>query len=185
MMAINLPQEIFYQIALYLPSIRDVLAFSLTNSRMRETLLTPALFKNRLALRWDMGAWKDDEDYNAAVIQSPPSYLERWMRIEYIYGRVVELFDEATVDKYFSKSPSGINVGGETQRPESERLVPGSHHDVVTPQLPDQDPVPPRPTLDEQKAILWLRKLSKVLPVFLTHHRAFPAFFFAMFSAVQ
>jgi hypothetical protein len=184
-MAIILPQEIFYQIALHIPSIRDILAFSLTNSRVRTTLLTPALFKNRLAQRWDMSAWKDDEDDSTAVIQSTPRYLERWMRIEYIYGKVVELFDEATVDNYFAKSPLGINVDGETQKPESEQLVPGSLDDVVTPQLPDRALVPPRPTLDEQKAIIWLRKLSKVLPVFLTHHRAFPAFFFAMFSAAQ
>src|SRR6266436_1161051 len=79
-MTINLPQELFYQFALYLPSTKDVLTFALTHSCVRKTLLTPALFKERLALRWDLSAWKDAEDDNAAA-QSPPRYLERWMRI--------------------------------------------------------------------------------------------------------
>lgn len=158
-MAINLPQELFYQFALYLPSTKDVLTFALTHSCVRKALLTPALFKERLALRWDLSAWKDADDGNAAA-QSPARYLERWMRIDYIYCKTVQLFDEAAVDNYFSRSSP---VGGTEQ----------SLDDVVNPHLPDQGPVPREPLLDEQKAFVWLRKLSEVLPVVLTHQRAF------------
>ncbi len=42
----QLPLELFYQIALHLPLTKDVLAFSLTNSRIRKALSTPALFKD-------------------------------------------------------------------------------------------------------------------------------------------
>lgn len=168
-MAINLPQELFYQFALHLPSTKDVLTFTLTHSCVRKTLLTPALFKERLALRWDLSAWKDAEDDSAAA-QSPPRYLERWMRIDYIYCRTVQLFDEAAVGNYFSKSPP---IDGGTLGPVPEQLDPGPLDDIVTLHLPDQGPVPCKPLLDEQKAIVWLRKLSGVLPVVLTHHRAF------------
>ena len=159
---LNLPQELFYQIALHLPSTKDVLTFALTHSCVRRTLLIPALFKERLALQWDLSAWKDAEDDSAAA-QSPSRYLERWMRTDYIYCRTVQLFDEAAVVNYFSKTPS---VDGGTNGPATEQLDPEPLHVI-------QGPVPPMPLLDEQKAVAWLRKLSEVLPVFLTHHRAF------------
>lgn len=162
-MAINLTQELFYQFALHLPSTKDVLTFSLTHSCVRKTLLTPALFKERLALRWDLSAWKDADDDNAAA-QSPARYLKRWMRIDYIYCKTVQLFDEAAVDNYFSRS----SPVGSAEQSDFEPL-----DDIVNLQLPDQGLVPREPLLDEQKAIVWLRKLSEVLPVVLTHQRAF------------
>ena len=173
MTIINLPQELLYQFALYLPSTKDVLTFALTHSCVRKALLTPALFKERLALRWDLSAWKDAEDDSAAA-QSPTRYLERWMRIDYIYCRTVQLFDEASVGNYFSKRkrPS-VRVDGGTRLPVPEQLDPESLDDVVTVHSPDQGPVPRKPLLDEKKAIIWLRKLSEVLPLVLTHHRAF------------
>jgi hypothetical protein len=168
-MAINLPQELFYQFALHLPSTKDVLTFALTHSCVRKTLLTPALFKERLALRWGLSAWKDAEDDSAAA-QAPPRYLERWMRIDYIYCRTLQLFDEAAVGNYFSRSPP---VDGGTRGSVPEQLDPEPPDDIVTLHLLDQGPVPRKPSLDQQKAIVWLRKLSEVLPVVLTHHRAF------------
>ena len=164
---INLPQELFYQFALYLPSTKDVLTFALTHSCVRKTLLTPVLFKERLALRWDLSAWKDAEDDNAAA--SPPRYLERWMRIDYIYCRTIQLFDEASVGNYFLKR---VPVDGGT-RVAIQQLDPKSQDDIAALHLPDQGVVPHNPLLDEQKAIVWLRKLSEVLPPVLTHHRAF------------
>jgi hypothetical protein len=163
-MAIILPHELFYQFALHLPSTKDVLDFALTSSCVRKTLLTPALFKERLALRWGLSALKDAEDDSAAV-QSPPRHLERWMRIDYIYCRTVQLFDEAVVGNYFLKGP---HVDGSTQGPVPEQLDP-----EPLPVDDIQGPVPRKPLLDEQKATVWLRKLSEVLPVVLTHHRAF------------
>lgn len=165
-MAVNLPQELFYQFALHLPSTKDILTLALTHSCVRKTLLTPALFKERLALRWDLSARKDAEDGSIA----PPRYLERWMRIDYIYCRTIQLFDEAAESNYFSKTPP---VDGSTQGSVPEQLDLKPLNDVVTPYLPDQRSVPRKPLLDEEKAILWLRKLSEVLPVVLTHHRAF------------
>ncbi len=59
----QLPPELFYQIALHLPRTKDVLDLSLTNSRIRGALSTPALFKARLALRgWDVSTWEDEDD---------------------------------------------------------------------------------------------------------------------------
>jgi hypothetical protein len=76
---------LFYQFALHLPSTSDVLAFSLTHSRVRKVLSTPGLFKERLALQgWDVSAWLE-EDSNAAVPRSPREDLERWMRIDRIF----------------------------------------------------------------------------------------------------
>jgi len=170
--SMNLPLELFYQFALHLPSTKDVLTVALANSRVRKVVLTPALFKDRLALVLDPSAWKDEGD-SAAATKSPPRYLERWMRLDYVYCRIVRLFDEAAMDHYFSKSPPDINVQGGTQAPVQEQLDPGPLDNIVTPQLPNQSPVPPRPLLDEQKAIVWLRRLSGFLPVFLTHYRAF------------
>jgi hypothetical protein len=102
----QLPPELFYQIALHLPLTNDVLALSLTNSRIRGALPTPALFKARLALRgWDVSAWEDEDD----VAHSPGDF-EQWMSIDHTYCRTVQLFDEATVDGYFLIIPdSPIN----------------------------------------------------------------------------
>jgi hypothetical protein len=169
-MAINLPLELFYQIALYLPSTKDVLTFALTHSRVRKALSTPALFKGRLALQgWDLSAWQN-EDSNASASQSPPEDLERWMRIDHIYCRTVQLFDEAAADNYFSESPPDVDFNFDAREPEPEQPDPGP---LVTPQFSDQSPVPCNAVLNGQKAIVWLRKLSEVLPVFLTHHREF------------
>jgi hypothetical protein len=172
MAAINLPLELFYQIALHLPSTKDVLTFSLTHSRVRKALSTPVLFKERLALQgWDVSAWQDEEDNNAVVAQAPSENLERWMRIDHIYCKTGQLFDEAAVDNYFSESPPDADFDCDAREPEPEQPDPGPS---VTPQISDQSPVPRDPLLDGQKAIIWLRKLSEVLPIFLTHHRAFP-----------
>ena len=89
------PLELFYEIALHLPLIKDVVAFSLTNSRIRGALSTPVLFKARLARRgWDVSAWEDEDDDAA---QSPGD-LMRWMCIDHTYHRTTRLFEEAVVD---------------------------------------------------------------------------------------
>jgi hypothetical protein len=152
--------ELFYQIALHLPLTRDVLAFSLTNTLIRDALSTPALFKARLVLRgWDVTAWDDEDD----AAQSPGD-IKRWSRIDHSFCRTAQLFDEATSEGYFlmaivSDGPVGDRVA-----------VPGpAHPHSVSGQdgrSPDRGPI-----LDERKAIIWLRKLSWVLPQFVTHHR--------------
>lgn len=172
-MAANLPLELFYQIALHLPSTRDVLTFTLTHSRVRKVLSTPGLFKERLALQgWDVSAWLE-EDSNTAVPRSPQENLERWMHIDYIYRRTVQLFDEATTDNYFSRSPSN-DSDCVAREPGPEQPDHGPFNDIVTQQFSDQHPFPRNHSLDRQKSTVWLRKLSEVLPVFLTHHRASP-----------
>ena len=89
----QLPPELFYQIALHLPRTKDVLALSLTNSRIRGALPTPALFKVRLALRgWEVSAWEDEDDAAHSL-----GDLELWMSIDHTYCRTVQLFDEATM----------------------------------------------------------------------------------------
>jgi len=149
----QLPSELFCEIALRLPLTNDVLAFSLTHSRVRGALSTPTLFKARLKLRgWDVSAWEDEDD----IAQSPGD-LTRWMCIDHTYCRTVQLFEEAAVDGYFHITPYGPT---------------------------DEDNPSPTlcPVFDEDKAVIWLEKLSKVLPLFVTHHRTY-AFdcFFAVF----
>ena len=164
----NLPLELFYQIALHLPSTSDVLTFSLTSSRVREALSTPTLFKERLALQdWDVSAWLE-EDRNVAVPRSPLEDLERWTHIDYIYFRTAQLFDEAAADDYFLESSPDVDINRDAREPEPELAS-----DVVTPQSSDQSPVSRNPSFDKQKTVLWLQKLNGVLPAFLTHHRAF------------
>ena len=178
----NLPLELFYQIALHLPSTSDVLTFSLTSSRVREALSTPALFKERLALQeWDVSAWLE-EDRNVAVPRSPQEDLERWMRIDHTYFRTAQLFDEAAADDYFLESPPDVDIDCDAREPLAEPEQPDI---VVTPQSPDQSPVPRDPSIDKQKTVLWLQKLNEVLSVFLTHHRAFRALFSSMFNCLE
>jgi hypothetical protein len=137
---------------------------------VRKALSTPALFKERLELRgWDVSAWKDEDSNAAAVARSPTGDLDRWMRIDHIYCRTVQLFDEATADNYFLESPPDVAFDCDAQEPD-----PRSIDDIVTPQFPDQGPVPRKPLLGVKKPMVWLRKLSEVLPAFLTHHRAYP-----------
>ena len=154
----QLPLELFYQIALHLPLTKDVLAFSLTNSRIRGALSTPALFKGRLALQgWDVSAWEDED----AAAQSQGD-LKRWMRIDHTYCRTAQLFGEATADGYFlttSDSPIDEQVD----------------EDVLwSPAPPDAGSPNPRRAFDGRKTVIWLKKLSRVLPLFVTHHRTYP-----------
>ena len=155
-----MPPELFYQIALHLPLTRDVLAFSLTNTLIRDALSTPALFKARLALRgWDVSAWNDEDD----VAQSPGNF-RHWTRIDHNFCRTAQLFDEASVKGYFHETivpDSPIHEGVVASGPAHPDPGPGQDD-----QIPD-----PRPVLDEEKTVAWLRKLSRVLPLFVTHNR--------------
>jgi hypothetical protein len=185
MAMIILPPELFYQVALHLPSTGDVLTFSLIHSRVREILSTPVLFKERLALQgWDVSAWLE-EDNNATVSLSPQGYLERWMRIDHIYCRTVQLFDDAAADDYFLKSPPNVDSDRDATEPEPEQPDRGLSNDIVTPKSPDQSPDPCNPGIDRQKRIIWMGKLSVVLPEFVAHHRAFPGPSSFLSSSVQ
>jgi len=153
----QLPPELFYQIALHLPLTKDVLALSLTNTRIRGALSTPALFKARLVLReWDVSAWDDEDD----AAHSPGDF-ERWMSIDHTYCRTVQLFDEATVDGYFLIIPDN---------PIDEDVL-WSTTSADTRQ--DNQSPNSRAVFDGQKTVIWLEKLSKVLPLFVTHHRTY------------
>jgi hypothetical protein len=146
----QLPSELFFEIALHLPLINDVLAFSLTNSSVRGALSTPVLFKARLTLRgWDVSAWEDEDDF----AQSPGDLL-RWMCIDRTYCRIAQLFEEAAVDGYFPVTPSRPTYNHTTHDPGQGNPSPDL-----------------RPVFDEDKTAIWLEKLSKVLPLFVTHHR--------------
>ena len=146
----RIPPELFYQIALHLPLTTDVLAFSLTNTLIRDALLTPALFKARLALRgWDMSAWKDEDD----AAQSPGDF-GRWTHIDHIFCRTAQLIDQATAEGYFHMTIVSDNPAHPDPGPGQD------DHSTV-----------PDPVLDEEKTATWLRKLSEVLPLFVTHHR--------------
>jgi hypothetical protein len=152
---LQLPPELFYQIALYPPLTKDVLAFSATNSCIRWALSTPALFKSRLALRgWDVSAWKEEDD----ALQSLGD-LKRWMHIDHTYCTIAQLFDDAA-DRFFLTT-----------------FVSGPHRfpykDVQwdeEPRLENRSPGS-RLIYDGRKSVKWLQRLSGLLPLFVTHHR--------------
>jgi len=153
----QLPPELFYQIALHLPFTKDVFSLSLTNSRVHAALSTPALFKARLVLRgWDLSAWNDED----AAAQSPGDF-KRWMRIDHTYCRTIQLFDEATVDGYFlviPDSPIDGDVLWSTTPPNPGQNIQSRNSRAV---------------FDGEKTVIWLKKLSRVLPLFVTHHRTY------------
>jgi hypothetical protein len=152
----QLPLEIFYEIALHLPLTKHVLAFTLTNARIRRALLTPALFKARLSLRgWDVSAWKDEDD----AVQSPGD-LKHWMCIDHTYCRTAQLFEEAAVDRYFLITPKSPTDEAVLWRSASDPGQDNQSSDL-------------RPVFDGDKTVIWLKKLSKVFPLFVTHHRMY------------
>jgi hypothetical protein len=167
MSLLQLPLELYYQIARYLPLTKDILAFSLTNSRICRALFTPALFKDRLEQRgWDVKAWEEEGD--DTTTQSPDEF-KRWMYIDHIYDRTIQLFDEASAGDYFLIT-SNTSIA--------------NHEDVLwTPPEPGQDN--PAPNVNEltvydgEKTVIWLKKLSGALPSFVTHRRAHITCFFS------
>ena len=168
----NLPLELFYQFALHLPSTNDVLTFSLTHSRVRKVLSTPGLFKERLSLQgWDVSAWLEEDSAGGPL--SPDGKLERWMRIDHVYCRTVQLFDEAAADNHFSES---FPANSDAREPDPDHQDP-EPFDGITRIHPWRHPAVRDPLLIRRKTVVWLRKLSEVLPAFLTHHRAVPGAF--------
>lgn len=156
---LQLPPEILYQIALHLPLTMDVFALSLTNSCVRGALSTPALFKARLALQgWDVSAWKEEDD----LVQSPGD-IKRWIHIDHVYCRISQLFDEATPDGFFHTTfiPGPHDCPYKDVQWDQARSDPGLDNG-----RPDS-----RRVYDGRKSVNWLRKLSGILPLFVTHHR--------------
>ena len=98
------------------------------------------------------------------------------MHIDHVYRRTVQLFDEAAADSYFSESHQDVGSDCDAREPEPDHLEPEPFDDI-TPLYPFQLPALQDPSLLGRKTVVWLRKLSEVLPVFLTHHRAFPSAF--------
>ena len=88
------PPEILCEISLHLPHTEDVIALSLTSHAVRAALLTPALFKARLLLQnWDLESWQDEDD----KAQSSGDW-KRWLRIDYIHSKTLQLLEEASAD---------------------------------------------------------------------------------------
>jgi hypothetical protein len=86
------------------------------------------------------------------------------MRIDHVYCRTVQLFDEAAADNHFSERPFDVDSDGNPQ--ELDQPDPEQFHDIA----PFHPIITPALCLFlRRKTVLWLRKLSEVLPVFLTH----------------
>ena len=157
-MTLNLPPELFYQIALHLPFTRDVLALSLTNSYVHNALSTPALFKARLVLQgWDVSAWQDKDDNTA----QPLINLKRWMRIDHTYCKTAQLFEENVQDDpvlFSVKDVDDLEWGQGWPEPTILLDPHGGRPDSIR-------------VLNGEKTFSWLQKLSDVFPMFITHHR--------------
>jgi hypothetical protein len=93
-MSSPLPLKIIREIALHLPHTEDVMALSLTSHAVRAALSTPALFRTRLVLqKWDIGAWQDEDD----KAQFSGGWIwKRWIRIDYIHSKTLQLLEEAS-----------------------------------------------------------------------------------------
>ena len=89
--------------------------------------------------------------------------FELWMSIDHTYCRTVtvQLFDEATMDGHFLIIPDSP-IDGDVLR-------------STTPADTGQDNQSPnsRAVFDGEKTVIWLEKLSRVLPLFVTHHRTY------------
>ena len=107
--------KILREIALHLPHTEDVIALSLTSRAVRAALSTPTLFKARMLLqKWDIGAWQDED--NKAQF-SGDWIWKRWMRIDYIHSKTLQLLEEASAGsllhppvRSFSPSPDLRNL---------------------------------------------------------------------------
>ncbi|KAI0246803.1 hypothetical protein BJV78DRAFT_112304 [Lactifluus subvellereus] len=82
------------------------------------------------------------------------------MRIDYIYNRTLQLFEEAAVDNYFFRLSESPIIGDTTWAVSPNRRVHANPQNA-TPGSP--------PALNEEKMGVWLRKLSEVLPEFVGH----------------
>lgn len=91
------PPEILCEIALHLPLTEDVIALSLTSHAVCTALSTPALFKARLSSqKWDIEAWQDGAQGD----------WKRWIRIDYIHSKTLQLFEEASAGGLSPELPS-------------------------------------------------------------------------------
>jgi hypothetical protein len=98
------PPEILCEIALHLPHTEDVISLSLTCHTVRAALSTPALFKARLLLQeWDIDAWQDEDD----KAQFPGDW-KRWIRIDYIHSKTLQLLESGRPSPPPVESPSPL-----------------------------------------------------------------------------
>lgn len=80
------------------------------------------LFKESLALQgWNVSAWlEEDSDTGLLSLQEK---LEHWMRIDHVYFKTVQLFEEAAAANHFSKSPFEVDSDGNSQEPELDHQI--------------------------------------------------------------
>ncbi|KAH9063575.1 hypothetical protein EDB87DRAFT_1602392 [Lactarius vividus] len=146
-MSLPFPPEILCEIALHLPLTEDVVSLTLTNRAVRAALSTPALFKARLLLqKWDIDAWQDEDD----KAQRSGDW-KRWIRIDHIHSRTLQLFEEASaggLSRPSVEAPSGSRPPG----PEVRDV-----HGICVHFGKTED---------------WSRRLSIVFPMLISHHRA-------------
>lgn len=154
-----LPLDCFYEIALHLTHTRDILALALTNRTIRAALLTSALFKSRLSLQgWDVSAWQHEDD-KAQVSGN----WKHWMRIDYGYNRTLQLFEEAVTDDNLIQLQKIPDLDDTTSMEVPSLGMSTEPQDKTTSSSP---------VLNEKAIRNWLRKLSEVLPMVISHHSA-------------
>ncbi|KAI9434369.1 hypothetical protein H4582DRAFT_2101026 [Lactarius indigo] len=144
-MLLPFPPEILCEIALHLPLTEHVITLSLTNRAVHAALSTPALFKARLlSQKWDIDVWKDEDDKAHRRAD-----LKRWMRIDYIHSKTLQLFEEASAG---GLSPPLVEAPSESPCPDVRNVR--------------------NTCIDFGKTKDWCRRLSKVFPMLIVHHRA-------------
>ncbi|KAI0043980.1 hypothetical protein FA95DRAFT_1597671 [Auriscalpium vulgare] len=159
----GLSADLFHEIALFLPTTRDVLALSLANSLVHSALASTSLFKRRVQLHgWDTETWEREDALSDGA--GPLTRLQRWMRIDHIHTRTEQLFDSAMVDGYFDvimRPVSGAAIGH----------MLSSQVDSFTVDSEDfGDNVPP--VFDLERAAGWLARASDVLPMIIVHNHS-------------
>lgn len=103
---------------------------------------------------WDVDAWQDDDDKAQRSV-----YLERWIRIDYIHSKALQLLEEA--------STGGLSVDLKASWP-TRKLRNNWFKKNKSSQLRNI-----RGTfIHFGKAEHWSRRLSKVFPTLIAHHCA-------------
>ncbi|KAI0043975.1 hypothetical protein FA95DRAFT_1562724, partial [Auriscalpium vulgare] len=166
----GLSADLFHEIALFLPTTRDVLALSLANSLVHSALASTSLFKRRVQLHgWDTETWEREDALSDGA--RPLTRLQRWMRIDHIHTCTEQLFDSAMVDGYFDvimrpvPPYSDVEIGRMLRSQVNSFTVDCQ---VVGHHVP--------PVLDMERVAGWLARASEVLPLIIVrnHSRNIP-----------
>lgn len=103
----SLPLEIIQEVAITLPSLHDVLAFSLVDRHIWSALATPIIHAGRVSSRgWDVDTWI--EEYT--MTDAHPGSVLTWRKIDFLHEELESLLDQHSSIPYPSPGPSSSQL---------------------------------------------------------------------------